>query len=318
MRFQKGGSPSEKVNDFFQKGVHFLKKVVHFFPKVTWQEEMATDTITPATVEVSGTEVEEYTQDIQGTTFTIKNGETDVTSNYKIAKVDGGFEIVANEKEITIESASETWVYDGAEHTKPVYTVTYGGQTVTASNEAGTEFPLDGSDTLKITSTATAVKNVTTEEDANNNTFTYELSYPAGYATPTTTVGTLAVTPRPITITGTTIADPIPYDGASHSVSAYTYTEPSEEKPNEGLLAGDTITPTTVTVSGTEIGEYTQNIQGTTFVIKNGDDVVTGNYEITKENGGFEIVGNTKAITITSANETWVYDGAEHTKPVPT
>ena len=32
MHFQKGGSPAEKVNAFFQKVVHFLKKVVHFFP----------------------------------------------------------------------------------------------------------------------------------------------------------------------------------------------------------------------------------------------------------------------------------------------
>ena len=41
MRFQKGGSPSEKVNDFFQKVVHFLKKVVHFFPQGDLSGKMA-------------------------------------------------------------------------------------------------------------------------------------------------------------------------------------------------------------------------------------------------------------------------------------
>ena len=33
MRFRKGGSPAEKVNDFFQKGVDFLKKGVDFLEK---------------------------------------------------------------------------------------------------------------------------------------------------------------------------------------------------------------------------------------------------------------------------------------------
>ena len=33
MRFRKGGSPAEKVNDFFQKGVDFLEKGVDFLEK---------------------------------------------------------------------------------------------------------------------------------------------------------------------------------------------------------------------------------------------------------------------------------------------
>ena len=116
------------------------------------------------------------------------------------------------------------------------------GETSTTGTEGQKVFTLEGSDTVTITSTATAVKNVTAEGTANNNTFTYVLSNPDGYQTPTTTYGTLTVTPRPITITGTTIEEAIPYDGAEHSVEAYTYNEGTAET-KEGLLPTDTITP---------------------------------------------------------------------------
>ncbi|BDE97405.1 Ig-like domain-containing protein [Raoultibacter timonensis] len=64
--------------------------------------------------------------------------------------------------------------------------------------------------------------------------------------------GSIEVLPRPATIIANSIAEEIPYDGASHALAGYTVS-------GMGIVDGETLTPSSddVSVSGTEQGVYT-------------------------------------------------------------
>ena len=85
----------------------------------------------------------------------------------------------------------------------------------------------------------------------------------------------IAVTPRPITLTADSASKV--YDGEALTKDSFTFTRPSAEAPNAGLVPGQDITAA-VTGSQTETGTSRNVVSGAE--IKAGDVDVTGNYDI--------------------------------------
>ena len=90
---------------------------------------------------------------------------------------------------------------------------------------------------------------------------------------------TIQITKRPITITAN--SGEKFYDGTALT-SGFTYTLPTSTLPHEGLVGGQELTATT-TGSQTKIGSTANTVSGA--VIKNGEQNVTGNYDITYVSG---------------------------------
>lgn len=141
-------------------------------------------------------------------------GAKNVTDNYEITLVPGTLTITQSTKPLVITSGSKTWVYDGEEHTNPVYTVTYDGTAITAGADG--KFNLPTGDVLTITPDDNA-KVQFVGDYKENNTFTYTIlsgskvqDYETGnwfhedrtdsYGNVTKTFGTLSIGKRRIAI----------------------------------------------------------------------------------------------------------------------
>ena len=124
------------------------------------------------------------------------------------------------------------WKYDGSDHSKVQYTVTFGpdgeGQEKIEGTEGQTTFTLSTGDTITI-SGAPSVKNVK-DSEANNNTFSYVLTHADQYETVTPTYGTLTITTRSVVMTSAT--DSKEYDG-----KALTNDEVTET--GDGFIEGE-------------------------------------------------------------------------------
>ena len=111
-----------------------------------------------------------------------------------------------------------------------------------------------------------------------------------GYVDLTCSDVTIAITPRPITIT-TDSASKV-YDGEALTKNSYTYTQTTEEA---GLAPGQSI-DITVTGSQTKIGTSDNEVSA---VMKDAEGkVVTGNYKITYVKGTLTVTG-AEGITVT-------------------
>ena len=124
------------------------------------------------------------------------------------------------------------------------------------------------------------------------DTVTEDVTYVAQYAPKTE-------------ITVTANSDSVVYNGAAQSVSGYTYT---------GLPAGYVLSGLTATVSGTNVGTYTNKVTGidtAKIVDANGKDV-TEQFTVNTKDGLLTI--NKKDLTITADSASKVYDGQPLTK----
>ncbi|PVM93844.1 MBG domain-containing protein [Caulobacter endophyticus] len=113
-----------------------------------------------------------------------------------------------------------------------------------------------------------------------------------GYDLVVTATGTLTITPKALTISGGTST--LTYSGSAFG-NGYVV---------NGLVSGDYITSLVGGAIGTNVGTYLDNLSGATG---NG----LSNYNITYVNGSLTI--NPKALTITGANVSSVYNGLEKT-----
>ena len=231
-----------------------------------------------------------------------------VQGNYNVTYVPGTFKIFGMPQELTITSASETIPYDGTLHTKPVYTVTFNGNTLTATNSEGTEFemPITG-DKLTITPTFTGVTNVTDANNVdNNNTFTYELENNAIYiGTRTVTYGTVKVTPITAEVTITGANNTTDYNGEVHTVTGYTATA-STTLYN---VNADFTFSGSASASRTDTGTTNMGLAESQFTNNNANFEVTFNVT----DGYQTITANEGALTLTcpsGTDTTKVYDGA--------
>ena len=206
---------------------------------------------------------------------------------------------VVDANQLVIESSTQDWEYDGKVHSG-TYKVTYGGTEVPAdANSGGKVFTLPTGDTVTITTTDTGLKGVKDCADSSegNNTFSYELTNEDCYLDVKSTVGTLSISQREVTLSWSDLK--FPYDGKEHQ-PVVTITN---------LVEGDSCE---VTVEGTakEIGK---DHTATATVLSN------DNYKLPKDCGiTFEIYGCT--ITFVDGDGNVLQSGvvAYGTKPVYT
>ena len=131
-------------------------------------------------------------------TATAKAGT--LLTNYNVIPSTGKLTVTANTTPIVIRSSTRAWTYDGDPHKDDVYTVTYGGQAVTA-DATGKIFTLPTNDKVAITSTV--VEGVTNfnAEYKENNTFTYVIENADNYTTVSYNFGTLSIDKKLLTLT---------------------------------------------------------------------------------------------------------------------
>ncbi len=243
----------------------------------------------------------------------VTTGEQKAIGNYLVTTANGTLEITKDTAALVITSATNQWTYDSKLHKDETYTVTYGGETVTA-DESGKVFTLPNGDVLTITATAAGVTNVA-DNAANNNTFTYtvmrgDVDTSGNYENLTADPGTLTIDPRPVTV----IAD--------DKTKVYGTADPELTATEDGVVEGDTLEYELYRDRGENVGSYNISF---TYPTDNEPQpagwfqklfrafephtqtVVQGNYEIKFIDGEFDITP--MPLTITAASDEKVYDG---------
>ncbi|QVK18994.1 hypothetical protein KHQ81_04600 [Mycoplasmatota bacterium] len=238
------------------------------------------------TITTSGSQTNVGTSTNSILTVTIDDGGTDVTSNYDITFTDGSLEVTP--RPISVQTNSDTKVYDGTALTNENYTIT-----------AGT---LVAGDTINVTdntdiSNVSVVDNVLTFEILDSELIDVTSNYNITYDN-----GTLEVTPRPITIKPEDVTKV--YDGTE-------LTSGVAEVTSGSLVNGHTIT---ITTSGSQTNVGTSKNSILTVTIDDGGTDVTSNYDITYEDGSLEVT--VRPITIKPEDATKVYNGTELTSDV--
>ncbi|MBO4485456.1 MAG: hypothetical protein J5738_08715, partial [Lachnospiraceae bacterium] len=236
-------------------------------------------------------------------TITYTAGESFKAANYTITLNEGKLRIAQNTNSIVITSSTKSWMYDGQTHTDEVYTVTYGGEDVSA-DDTGKVFTLPTGDSITITADFGGV--IEYAAQGSKNHFTYQLENAECYADVNSEFGILSITKRPITLTANNASDEyngteITYANASDAEAPY-YTM-------EGSLAdGQSITAIEINGSGKTVGVYDIDISS----VQIGD--YTANYDITFVPGKLTVNPNPVEITVTPGSGSKKYDGTPLTK----
>ena len=232
-------------------------------------------------ITTSGSQLNVGTNTSTITDYSIWNDEVDVTSNYDITIDIGTISVLP--RRITISPEYTTKVYDGSELVSDV------SEVVSGSLVAGQNLIIttNGSQTIVGTSD-NEITDASIWNGISEVTYNYLVTY---------VIGTLEVTPRPITLMPTTQSQI--YDGSALTPEGVEITQGN-------LVAGHTIISET-TGSQTNAGISTSTI--TDASIWNGETEVTNNYEITYETGVLEVIP--RPITVTSEDDSKIYDGTE-------
>ena len=257
--------------------------------------------LTNSTVSVSGdgfAEGEGATYDVTGSqtdvgsssnTFTYTLDEGTKADNYVITTVEGTLTVtpVTEKVTVTITEHSGEFVYDSTEKTVTGYDVAIDNALYTEE-----DFTFDGNDSVSGTDVATYNMELKAEDFENISKNFANVEF-------VIVDGELVITKKPVTITAGS-ADKV-YDGTELTCKEFTNTE---------LAEGDTIDSVAITGSQTEVGK--SDTVATTVVIKDGDKVVTNNYEVTFVKGELEVtpLKGVKVI-ITENSDSVVYNGAE-------
>ena len=204
----------------------------------------------------------------------------DVTDSYSITYINGLLEVTADPS-VIITAANDTKVYDGT-------ALTNGGYTITklAEGDSLRSVDVNGSQTIvgesaNVPSNAVIVNGAGVDVTGN-----YGITY---------VNGTLTVTPKALTISAASGTKE--YDGTALTNGEYTST---------ALAEGDSIESVTVTGSQTTVGESDNTPSGAVIRNAAGEDV-TASYAITYSYGTLTVTP--KALTITAASDSQVYDG---------
>ena len=205
--------------------------------------------------------------------------DVDVTSNYDITYINGTLEVTP--RPITVTTSSDSKVYDGTPLFDESYTIT-GGTLVVGHTDSIVS-------NTQITNVGLINNTLGLEiRDSGNNIVTgnYDITY---------IEGTLEVTIRSITVT--TSSDSKEYDGTALFDEGFTVTVGSIAAGQNGLV----ITNTSITDVG--VANNTLDLE----IRDSGNNVVTGNYNITYIEGTLEVT--IRSITITTASDAKEYDG---------
>jgi predicted secreted protein len=215
--------------------------------------------------------------------LTLKNGTTDVTSNYDISYASATGTI--NKLGVTVTAVADTKTYDGT----TVSTVAPTVGTLAACdaiNVAPTQI-FDNATvgtTHVLTASGLTIKNGSTDATGN-----YDISY-------TTATGTI----NKMAVTVTAAADTKTYDGTTVSVAV----------PTVGTLAtGDAINVTPTQAFDNAAVGTTHVLTASGLTIKKGSADVTGNYDISYVSANGNITPKSLTITAPTLTLSKVYDG---------
>ena len=218
----------------------------------------------------------------------IEKTEAYKDSNYQIKKNEGELSItpVTDEVTVTITEHSGTETYDGIEHIVTGYDVTK----ISNSLYKASDFTFNGNAEVKGTDAGSYDMELKAEDFTNNNTnfakVTFEIED-----------GKLTISPRPVTLTSA--SDSKAYDGTP-------LTRPEVTITGDGFVEGEATAK--ATGSALKAGESVTN----TIEIVEGEGYKEGNYTITKLPGTLTVTASEKAIVITAASNSWMYNGSAH------
>ena len=212
--------------------------------------------------------------------FKLKN--ENYTMNEKIVD----FEIFKNDTEVKIVTKSNSWVYDGTEHTESEFDVYYGG-TKLDYVEGTKKYKLPTGDSITII-TKGSVKDVI-DGEVENTIFDCGFLNESSYSNTVKEFGKLSIKPITTPIVVTAGSDTKVYNGTELTKNTYTYTDGV-------LLTGDTLE---ATITGSQIYVGTENnVVSKVKVIRDGKDI-TSNYTMgTHVNGTLTVTEATQTFTI--------------------
>ena len=245
-----------------------------------------------------GTDAGEYPVGIEANDF--KNNDANFT-NVEFVIVDGKLTISPiTDKTITITANSGTKVYDGTPLTDALYNYTEGvlvnGDVLTAVVEGSQ------TDAGSSVNTVTSYKVMRGDKDVTGN-----------YTFGESVMGTLTVSPRPVTITAQDYT--VEYDGQPHGakLNAAGQIEVNVSYTTEYLAPGHKVQSVVIDGSRTKVGLYKDElVPKSAVIVDKTDKDVTENYEITYVPGTLEIRKNETEIKVTANSHTWEYDGQAH------
>ena len=214
--------------------------------------------------------------------FLIKDAAgVDQTGNYDLQITEGAILISPSPLYITTESAE--WVYDGKTHSPNGYTA----EGLLTMHTLAILLGLEVADVGEYKNEILFVIRSASGEDMTNN---YDII--GNY-------GICKITPRPLhVVTGSA---EVVYNGAPHSANTFH---------QEGMVDTHYIQFISWTQE-TDANVYTNVMD---FIIRDESDRdVTFNYEITRTFGTLTI--KPRPITMTTKDQTWIYDGNEHSHP---
>lgn len=255
-----------------------------------------------------------WDDDIDGYTmipYTADEGETDPVYKIVYFTTDPTKNVfrIYYYKNVDLTVADEETVYNGkAQEHSGAYTVT-----AQVDNEVLTGLVFDGV-TASGSGTAANTYDVKFNGDPWGTVDTTGKYIVAGYSK-----GHLVINPRPLMITGASLGEKT-YNGSAFTTDQYTWNTPTAEKPDVGLLEGDTIGNLAYLLTGTDAGNYTgefSNPDNETFSIDNiiihnaGGDEVQSNYDITIELGFLKInpITDEVVVEIKGHTDTKYYNG---------
>ena len=206
--------------------------------------------------------------------------------NYTMNEKIVDFEILKNDTEVKIITKSNSWVYDGTEHSESGFDVYYGG-TKLDYVEGTKKYKLPTGDIITV-NTEGSVKDVI-DGEVENTISECAFQNESSYSKIVKETGKLTVTPITTPIVVTADSDTKVYDGTELTKNTYTNT-------NDVLLPGDTL-EATITGSQKYVGS-SNNVVGNIKVMRNGKDI-TDNYTFgTPENGTLTVTQATQKFTI--------------------
>ena len=216
-------------------------------------------------------------------------GTVDKTEKYIVVSVENGSLVIGKAK-VTLKSADLSKAYDG--------TALENGGTALATEDGfvegeGATYTFTGSQTL-VGSSANAFTYTLNEGTKAEN---YDIEK---------TEGKLTVTDREeadkyeITVTANSATET--YDGTEKTASGVTGTTSTNDKGAQFTVEG-----LSATVSGTDAGEYTNEVSGTPVVKDAAGNDVTSQFKVKTVNG--KLVIDKRAVTIKPKNATKAYDG---------
>jgi len=220
------------------------------------------------------------------TSYAIMHGSEDVTDNYAVTALNGTLTI--NPAAVTITAASETFTYDGREHSKGEYQVD----------------GLIGDDTIEAVIGGTIL--FPSQSPIRNEVLSYTFtSGEADNYTVKTVRGELTMNQAKTPITIKAADDTVTFDGKKHTAGEVTVTAGE-------LLQGDTlVAEATGAVRNAADTKAGNNPIAEGYRIVHGDEDVTDNYEITAQSGTLTV--EPAAVTITAGSKGYIYDGRKHT-----